>query len=333
MRTGILYCGFRWQVHDETSGYQHVVPEGCDYVDGGNLFGGKAPFRSIRNRINLVLTDLVTCIRGLFYKKVFMFHPEHTVYFSPALLHVAGVKVIYAVHMDDAYWFGPTSNLIMRLKRWQMQFVSHFVLMSRVQMRPFEARFKERISFIPHGVWCSRVRRPLLQNNASTRFLVIGNSYRDYELLKQVCMHFLTACPEVTFHFVGLDRAKLTSLALMPNVTVHPRLASDDYYRLMASCELIFLPLTYASANNALLQGLAMGIPVICNSVEGVVDYLPDRGYLASTPQELEIFYRKRLTTSKAERSAEAAALCDYTRRNFDWKIIHERVNALCNSL
>ena len=100
----ILYSGFRWKQHHHRSGYQQVVPKGADTVDGGTLPFGDAPFRSLGNRINLFLTDLVTAFKGLRYDCVFVFYPEHSVYISPAVLRLAGVKVVYAVHIDEQYW-------------------------------------------------------------------------------------------------------------------------------------------------------------------------------------------------------------------------------------
>ncbi len=327
----VLYSGFKWQKHDDQSGYQHVVPQGSAYVDGAKLLGGRARFRSPLNRINLFLTDLVTAIRGLSYDCVFIFYPEHSVYVSPFILRLAGVKVIYAVHIDETYWFGPSSSVVMKLKRWQTRFVSQFVVLSNVQAPPFRARFKDRVTFIPHGIW--HRRNVPLGAGPSSKITIIGDSYRDYDLLIKTTKLFEDMHPEVEFHLVGIDKRRIDGGNAPRNIIVHARLDSEDYYGLIADSEFVFLPLTYAAANNALLEGLSLGVPVFSNDVEGVTDYLPSAAYVVSGPEDLAAVYAKRMTMSEAERRAEQTELKNYSRKHFDWEVIHERIRALCEAL
>ena len=204
MSRRVLYSGFRWKQHHDLSGYQQVVPKGQDYVDGGKLPFGAAAVRAGKNRVNLFITDVVTAVSGLRYDCVFCFYPEHSVYVSPFILRLAGVKVVYAVHIDERYWFGPTNSPFMKLKRWQTRFVDHFIVLSRVQMPHFQSRFGSRVTFIPHGTWCT-MDVPVTTVSTS-KILVIGDSYRDYDLLAAAAGAFLERHPEVTFHLVGVDR-------------------------------------------------------------------------------------------------------------------------------
>ncbi len=327
----VLYSGFKWQKHDDQSGYQHVVPDGSAYVDGTNLFGGKARFRSPLNRLNLFITDVLTAVRGLRYDCVFIFYPEHSVYISPCILKCAGVNVIYAIHVDEDYWFGPTSSLIMKLKRWQTQFVSRFVVLSNVQAPPFERRFDGRVTFIPHGIW--HRRKVSLSSRPSAKIAVVGDSYRDYALLIKTAELFDIMHPKVEFHLVGVDKSKLSGGQAQRNIIVHARLSSEEYYRVLAESELVFLPLTYAAANNALLEGISLGIPVFCNDVEGATDYLPSVAYSVSGPEEIAAIYSRRMAMSEAERCAEQSELKKYSQENFDWSVVHRQIRALCETL
>ena len=331
MSRRILYSGFKWKQHHELSGYQQVVPKGQPYIDGGKLPFGAAAFRSVKNRVNLFITDVVTAVAGLRYDCVFCFYPEHSVYVSPFILRLAGVKVVYAVHIDERYWFDPTNSPFMRLKQWQARFVDHFIVLSRVQMPHFQKRFGSRVTFIPHGIWCT-MDLPVTTVSTS-KILVIGDSYRDYDLLASAAAAFLERHPEATFHLVGVDRERVAANGKLANMTVHPRLANSDYYQLIADCEFIYLPLTYAAANNALLEGMSLGVPVVCNDLEGVLDYLPGTDYVVSSVTELEAFYVRHVAMTKAERLAEQARLREYCRDNFDWSVVQNKVIALCEQL
>ena len=116
-------------------------------------------------------------------------------------------------------------------------------------------------------------------------------------------------------------------------MTNHPRQDNNDYYNLIADCEFIYLPLTYAAANNALLEGMSLGVPVVCNNLEGVLDYLPGKEYVMSNVAELEAFYLRHVAMTEAERSAEQAKLREYCRENFDWSVVQRKVIALCEQL
>jgi glycosyltransferase involved in cell wall biosynthesis len=327
----LLYSGFRWSHHDELSGYHHVVPSQRDYVDGNKLPGGGSPFRSLANRLNLFLIDIATCIRGLRHDVVFMFYPEQTVYFSPLFLKWFKVKIVYAVHLKDDYWFQPGSSMSLRIKKWQMRFVDHFIVLSRDQLISWESRFPGKVSFIPHGAWCPQ------DGESPAQFRpwigIVGDNYRDYDLMREVILHFDRACPEVVFHLIGVDKTKLQFPPDQRNVIVHGRLNTEAYRRKLSECSLIYLPLTFATANNALLEGLSSGTPVACNEVGGIRDYLFSDEYIANDGEELEAVYRRRAAMTEAEWSLEQKRMAEFCEMTVNWHSVHRRIEALAASL
>jgi glycosyltransferase involved in cell wall biosynthesis len=326
----VLYSGFKWKHHDEHSGYQFVAPDPRDYVDGGRLFGGKAVLGTILSRINILLVDLVTCVRGLRYDWVFIFYPEQTVYVSPLILRLAGVKIAYAVHLDEDYWFADSPSLSRKRKRWLTRFVDRFIVISRAQLATFERRFPGKVSFVPHGVWCSDTIEP---RAAPPRIAVVGGNYRDYALMRAAILLFNDRFPTATFHLVGTDAWRMEFDETPPNTKVHGRLSSADYRAMLSGCTFMFLPLTYATANNALLEAFALGVPVVCNEVDGVMDYLPGDDYIVHDPEELAAFYQRRIDMTDDEAMQERRFIRDYCRTNFEWPVIHARVKALLDSL
>jgi glycosyltransferase involved in cell wall biosynthesis len=327
----ILYSGFKWPHHDALSGYDQVVPRNGSYVDGGRLPGGRRHTRSLRGRINMFLIDLVTCARALAYDCVIIFYPEQSIYVSPVLLRMTKVKVIYVVHLNDEYWFERDDSVFLRLKRWNMRFVDHFIVLSRTQLQSFGRRFPGKTTLVPHGVWCDRV--PAQRATPSPSIVIVGDNYRDYEFMKAVITRFGKLFPEVRFDLVGVDRTKLQLDGTATNVTLHGRLSTELYRDLLSECLFVFLPITFATANNALLEGLSLGTPVVCSDVPGVRDYLMDKSYVVSNVEDVVQFYLRQSQKGASAHLSEAERLLEYCRRNFDWRVIRQRVIAVAEKV
>jgi glycosyltransferase involved in cell wall biosynthesis len=162
---------------------------------------------------------------------------------------------------------------------------------------------------------------------------VVGGNYRDYALMRAAILLFNDRFPTATFHLVGTDAWRMEFDETPPNTKVHGRLSSADYRAMLSGCTFMFLPLTYATANNALLEAFALGVPVVCNEVDGVMDYLPGDDYIVHDPEELAAFYQRRIDMTDDEAMQERRFIRDYCRTNFEWPVIHARVKALLDSL
>ncbi len=116
---------------------------------------------------------------------------------------------------------------------------------------------------------------------------IIGDMYRDYDQIKHIVSLFSQRVPEVTFNLIGLDKKKLSYTSGMENVIIHSRLSHIEYKTTLQKSLFILLPLTFASANNSLLEGLSYGVPVYCSNVERVRDYVFADEYIYKDPNAL----------------------------------------------
>lgn len=321
----VLYSGFKWDHHDDDSGYHHLVSSVGDYVDGGALWGGDSEIGSRKRRVNFLLNDLVTLFRSWRYKAVVVFYPEQTAYFSAPLLRLMGKRVVYVLHLGEDYWFERSDSVFLKLKRFNLRFVSCFIVLTSHQQAVFERRFPGRVVKIPHGTYCDAgvgAVDPL----PSPTVTVVGDNYRDYGLLAAIIRVFGESLPEIRFNLVGMKYDKLGELRHASNVICHGRLSREDYQALIERSLFVLLPLTFATANNALLEGLRAGVPVICNRVDGVLEYLPGPEYAFDTPDELLAMARRQLGSSRDARNAERAHLLEYVQREYAWDVVRRRV-------
>lgn len=326
----LLYSGFTWEHHDEKSGYQKVVVSERDYVDGMKLWGGKSAIGSRLRRINFFLIDICTILRAWRYKAVFIIYPEQTAYLSPLLLKLLGKKVTYALHLGPDYWIERNDSWFLKLKRYQLRFVSGFIVLSNQQKEVYNGIFPGRVVMIPHGAYVAPLQCRL---PAVPRYIaVIGDSYRDYNQLAQIILAFKERHPEVKFQLIGMKYNKLKGVETMDNVICNPRLERDDYLSMLQRSTLILLPLRYATANNALLEGLAAGVPVYCSNVPGVIDYLPSQEYVFNSVEDAVAKYEHATAISQEELENNAARFNRYVRERYSWDVIQKQVVEFCLS-
>ena len=108
---------------------------------------------------------------------------------------------------------------------------------------------------------------------------------------------------------------------MLDNVVMHGRLDDEALRRLYAKADLLFLPLVDGTANNALLEAMAMGLPVVSTNISGIPELIEprvngmlvpqkDAQALAAAIKELldDAELRKRLSLAGRER----------VRRDFD---------------
>ncbi|MEW6025265.1 MAG: glycosyltransferase family 4 protein [Pseudomonadota bacterium] len=325
----VLYSGFRWPHHDAQSGYHHVVADAKDFVDSGALWGGEARIGSRQRKLNIFLAELVTLARAWRYRAVFYVYPETcALFFSAPLLKLMGKRVIYTLHLGEKYW-DRQGSLLFRLKRYNLRFVDHFVVLSSQQKQRLEAKFPRRVSFVPHGVHLGPM--PVVPVPAlPPRVVVAGDNFRDYAMLREIIECFATRFPQIRFDLVGMQYARLGEAAHAPSVTCHPRLDAVEYSRVIREASFMLLPLHFATANNALLEALAQGVPVLCNRIDGVTDYLPDGDYLFDDIEHLCELVAARLAMTPGQRALETAALREYVDAHFSWPVVRRHIVECC---
>jgi len=85
------------------------------------------------------------------------------------------------------------------------------------------------------------------------------------------------ALPEVRFDVVtGVD----TRLSGFDNVHTHRGIDDGALAELYRNADVLLLPLSDSTANNALLEGMASGLPVVATDLPALRAYLPKGGVL-----------------------------------------------------
>jgi glycosyltransferase involved in cell wall biosynthesis len=150
------------------------------------------------------------------------------------------------------------------------------ITMARAQNEFFERQLgPERVWFVPHGVDTDYFTPGAGRSGDRFRFVTVGHHLRDFDALAEVARRVASSHPEAEFTVVAWpDRTG--ALAGLPNVHCTTGIGDEELRALYQGADALLMPLRDATANNALLEGMACGLPVIATDLEGVRDYVYD---------------------------------------------------------
>jgi len=137
-----------------------------------------------------------------------------------------------------------------------------------------------KVMYVPHGIDTTAFPMGSGNDGPAMKLVFVGEHMRDFEIVHRVadrCAH---------------ERVNATIDAIVPtqsasffcgcdNVRLHSNISDEALIRFYQGADAMFLPVTSATANNAILEALACGTPVISTDVGGIPDYVnEDCGWL-----------------------------------------------------
>jgi glycosyltransferase involved in cell wall biosynthesis len=178
-------------------------------------------------------------------------------------------RTLATVHLPLDYYSREKSKAALRR-------LDGLIALTRAFLKELRTELPEvRSWFVPHGIDYRPARRDpeALARQSRVTVAVIGHNYRDWDTLEAIVDRARTQHPGWHFELVGVVGFNGEALRDRPNCTVHPRLDEAAYFRLMNASHVLLLPLTFATANNTLLEAYAAGLPAVCTDVPGLDDY------------------------------------------------------------
>lgn len=254
----------------------------------------------------------------------------HCLYSDPGMILNLKFPTVITEHnlpeIDPTLWT-KYKSIIQRptLKRAKL-----IIAVSRNLEKIIKTKYNSKTIFIPHGIDIKSFH-PIKANQAQKKKF-LKNKYHfisfscgiqgiNSKVFQQVAKKF----PEVLFVVVG--RKETTGEA--KNI-YHPGKISEkrlkEFYTMADFC---FKPLGFATANNAILEAMAMGKVNITNKIPGITDYLNDNcAYLARVNEDFcDLF--KRAMENKEERERKGKMARKRAEKYFSWEIIAKKISKL----
>jgi glycosyltransferase involved in cell wall biosynthesis len=114
------------------------------------------------------------------------------------------------------------------------------------------------------------------KKNGKFKCITVGHWHREFAIIREVS-ESLVNNKYIEFIYVTSSKAgpRVTGLEGLSNVTIHRENIDDiKLLNLYQQSDILFLPLQYSTANNALLEGIACGLPVVSTYLPSVKAYL-----------------------------------------------------------
>ncbi len=305
-----------------------------------------APFRFIKRMISTLLSrggpkvystgdfwaEISAWIHVTFYgyDVVFYLDGEHSLNKLPKILAMHKKKTKPKI---VAMFHQPPDVLHTLINTEVFNSIDHAIVLSRIQADDLY-RFipHDRISTLMHGIDVDYFQ-PDISRKDKDKFicLSVGEWLRDYDTVIAVAERMKNKYPDIEFHIVS---SEVKPPAEPGNIYLHQHISDEELLHLYQRANLFFMPMLDATANNAILEALACGLPVITTRLPGIESYISEKEAFLIDPGNPDAYqnailnlYNDRSIISRMSEPARARGI-NFSWTNFARQIEHIVLNA-----
>ncbi len=318
----ILFVGSPDPAHSQAGGYHKITDmSDSDVISGDDVWFNFIPVGTRGRFLNTFCLEEKARLIMKHYDVVHFFYGDGLQF---PFLRNRRTKLVATVHMNIEQRKKAPKRFLRTL-----QSLDAIISLSSWQQRELKEKYGLKSVYIPHGFDRPKFTyRDQGIDNSKINVVVSGSNYRDYEAMLAAFEYSSVHRPDIQFHLLGQPALIKKRLASVPNAKCYVRLNDEDYFSVIQSCDYNFLPLTFATANNTLLEAQFLGVRSIIPQITGIEDYA------AATP--LNIFYSSQDELKKIFKSLQKSSSCQDIITHADkflWKNIYQQLDAFYASL
>lgn len=209
------------------------------------------------------------------------------------------------------------------------------VVVARSQLQAFGNWLgPERVIYIPHGIDTDRFApgEPLPRREC-VRLITVGHHMRDWKAIDEIIDQCQTQKLPVRFDIVANEH-NIQNSANFPNVHFHAQISEERLIQLYRGSDALLVPVLDATANNAALEALGCGTPVISTMVGGIRDYVDDSCGWLFEPAEVNRI--AQLIGEICDQPEKVSSRRSAARRKalvFSWKRVAEKMHIVYDAV
>jgi len=332
LNRNLRFVVFRYSHHSPHSGYSRTAEYGAKLFNSETIRVEKPLSRNIiRERMlwkisagtpgydrTSMAVELKTMRRMLSeHDSVYHFlYGETTYHYAGLLNHKKNNHVVATFHLPPA---GIREAVQID---WHIKKLSAVVCVGRNQQEYFEKLIgTDRVFFAPLGVASDYFVPPESFESRDTNLcLIVGDNYRDYPTLRGVIELVAYLRPDTKF--VILTSPKNNKLlGEHPNLTYKSGISEAELLNLYQSASVLLMPLTEATANNAILEGMSCGLPLVVTDIGGVRDYVDPACGILTKPNQARVMAEAVIDVLNNESARVQMSLqCRAQALKFSWE-------------
>jgi len=213
------------------------------------------------------------------------------------------------------------------------------IVVARNQLPDFQRWLgEERVIYIPHGIDTQRFCPEEGELNRDVvRLVSVGEHMRDLEALHRIIDECRFLKLPVQFDVV-IPKELYQYFIACANVRFHTGITENQLINLYRKADALLLPIIDATANNAVLESMACGTPVISTAVGGIPDYVDETaGWLFPKGEVDDIVRLIKAGCDDREVFLSRRAGARTKSLEFDWQQIKKQLlqlyEAVCKGL
>jgi len=262
-------------------------------------------------------TRLLSLLPG---RRLFHFvYPENSFYFTARRKRSSKTKLVATYHQppEESRQFIVKTEAIKRLDA--------VILLSESQREFFEPVVgNDKIHVIPHGIDL-QFFSPAVQPPKQKKIIAVGNWLRDFPTLASTLAVLQKREPDILCDIVSLEQNRQFFSGLK-NVTFHSGISDEQLLNMYHEASAAVLSLTGAAANNALLEAMACGLPVVATDLPAIREYTTANGCRYVTPKNPDRLADEVIALLSDESSMRNMGKANAAHvQRFGWKVIGEQ--------
>lgn len=281
----IYFVRFRHGHHSPHSGYSRITEYGEKILNSHTIPVNKPlPRWLFRDRIywrlargtpgytrEAIAAELKVA-RRILVEKDCIYHflyGESNYHYAGKLNGIRGSRIVATFHHI------PSSIQKVEQIDWHLRQLSALICVGTNQVDYF-AKFLDpkKLHFIPLGIDVEYYQPPTsLVDQDPDLCIIIGENHRDFLTLRGVIELVSYLRPQTKFVCVMHPKG-IPKIGTHPNLEVRSGIAEEELLKLYQTASLMVMPLNDATANNAVLESMACGLPMVISDIGAVRDYV-----------------------------------------------------------